>query len=55
MYMTCGVPCKECLKGIINSGISELVCTSLEHYDLLTTVLLRDSDLVIRTYIETEA
>ena len=53
MYMTCGVPCKECLKGIINAGIKELVCTSLDHYDLLSGLLLRDSSLVIRTY-ETE-
>ncbi len=28
MYMYCGVPCRECAKDIINSGISELVLIS---------------------------
>ena len=26
MYLTCGIPCSDCSRGIINSGISKIVC-----------------------------
>ena len=26
MYLTCGVPCTDCARGIINAGISKIVC-----------------------------
>lgn len=26
MYMSCGVPCTECARNIINAGIKEIVC-----------------------------
>jgi dCMP deaminase len=26
MYLTCGIPCADCARGIINSGISKIVC-----------------------------
>jgi deoxycytidylate deaminase len=26
MYLTCGMPCSDCSRGIINSGISKIVC-----------------------------
>ena len=26
MYLTCGIPCSDCARGIINSGISKIVC-----------------------------
>lgn len=26
MYLTCGVPCSDCARGIINSGIKKVVC-----------------------------
>jgi dCMP deaminase len=26
MYMTCGIPCADCARNIINSGISEIIC-----------------------------
>jgi len=50
MYVTCGVPCKNCLAVIINAGVSEVVCTSLEEYDDMTKFILKHSDLNIRTY-----
>lgn len=28
MYMTCGVPCADCARNIINSGIKEIWCQS---------------------------
>lgn len=50
MYMSCGIPCKDCLKKIINVGIVEVVVTSMERYDLLSGYLLKYSDLKIRTF-----
>jgi dCMP deaminase len=26
MYLTCGIPCSDCARGIINSGVSKIVC-----------------------------
>ena len=26
MYLTCGIPCADCTRGIINSGVSRIVC-----------------------------
>lgn len=26
MYVTCGIPCADCTRGIINAGISKIVC-----------------------------
>ena len=26
MYLSCGVPCADCARGIINSGISRIFC-----------------------------
>lgn len=50
MYMSCGVPCKDCLKKIINAGITKIVCESLMTYDELSAWLIRESELTIRTY-----
>ena len=50
MYLTCGVPCKNCLALIINAGIAEVVCTSEEYYDNLSEYILENSDLIVRVY-----
>jgi len=50
MYMSCGVPCKDCLKLIINAGIDQLVCTSEELYDQQSQFLLDNSPVSVRTY-----
>ena len=26
MYLTCGIPCSDCTRGIINSGIRRIIC-----------------------------
>jgi dCMP deaminase len=28
MYMTCGIPCADCARNIINAGIIEIICRS---------------------------
>lgn len=50
LYLTCGLPCKNCLSVIINSGITEVVCTSFEAHDDLTNWILTFSKLRVRTY-----
>ena len=50
LYLTCGLPCKNCLSVVINAGIAEIVCTSFEAHDGLTQWILTFSRLRIRTY-----
>lgn len=50
MYMNCSLPCKNCLGKIINAGILEIICTSIEPYDELSKWLLKESKLNVRTY-----
>jgi len=50
MYITCSIPCKNCLSSIINSGIREIVVTSIDRYDGPSEYIMEKSDLLIRTY-----
>jgi dCMP deaminase len=50
LYMSCGIPCFNCLKVIINSGIKEIVVLSLRTYDENSLYLLNNSDLGIRLF-----
>ena len=54
LYVSCGVPCKNCLGKIINAGISEIVCESMNVYDDLTKWLLKESNIKIRVYEKEE-
>lgn len=50
MYMTCGVPCTPCVVEIINAGVKEIVCTSVDIYDETAMYLLENSDLKVRLF-----
>ncbi len=50
MCMNCGIPCAPCCVEIINAGIIEIVCTSLEYYDVSAEYLITNSDLKVRVY-----
>lgn len=50
MYMTCAIPCKECMIKIIQVGVKELVVTSMEIYDEVSQWLLYNSNIKIRLY-----
>jgi dCMP deaminase len=50
MYMTCGVPCKECMIKIIQVKIKELVVTSMGYYDAMSPWLLKNSNIKVRLY-----
>lgn len=50
LYASCGIPCSNCLKEIINAGIKEIVVLSLKTYDENSLYLLNNSDLGIRLF-----
>lgn len=50
MYMTCSVPCCNCMIKIINAGVSELVMTGTAVYDDNSMYLLSNSDVKVRLY-----
>ncbi len=56
IYLTFGVPCKDCLSLLINAGVREIVTTGLNRYDALSEFIIKMSEgiLSIRTYEEKE-
>lgn len=50
MIMTCGVPCRNCLATIINSGIITLYVPHIEFYDRTSDFILSTSQLNLRLY-----
>lgn len=50
MYMSCSVPCSNCLKEIINAGVKEIVVLSLQTYDNNALYLINNSNLEIRLF-----
>jgi dCMP deaminase len=50
MYMTCGIPCQECMIEIINAGIDEVVVTTFDFYDLGSQYLLKESGMKARLF-----
>lgn len=50
MYMTCGVPCKNCMITIIQAKVKELVLTSMDAYDDESVWLLKNSNIKVRLY-----
>jgi len=49
-YLSCGIPCHKCFANIINAGIIEIVCTSLETYDYLSVYLMEHTSVKVRIY-----
>ena len=58
MYLTCGLPCTECCRGIINAGITKVVCSTKEvakgeHYKEMgqkTEQMFRESNVEVIYY-----
>ncbi len=50
MYLTCGVPCKNCLGLIINSGIYLVYCTTRDLYDDMSKFIAEQSGIVFMLY-----
>lgn len=50
LFLTCGVPCKDCLIEIINAGIKTVFVANAQYYDQLSEYLISESGLKIRQY-----
>ena len=50
LFLSCGIPCHNCMATIINSGIKEIVLTSLAIYDESSMYLLNQSKLMVRLF-----
>ena len=52
IYMSCPIPCKDCLIELINAGIEEVICTEMNYYDDLSRIILEDYGvkLKVRNY-----
>jgi dCMP deaminase len=50
MYMTCEVPCKDCMAVIINAGVTELVVSSLKFYDEQAELMVNSTRMLVRDY-----
>jgi len=55
IYMNCGIPCKECLKAIINAGIHTVVCeNTTDWYDEMSKFLVVESGITTRRFYHLE-
>lgn len=50
LYLTCGIPCKDCMIETINAGIAEIVVANMDIYDRLSLLLVHNSGIVVRKY-----
>lgn len=53
LYLTCGVPCMECAKTIIQAGIIEVVVTSMKTYEqqpITGLQILHEGGVKVRPY-----
>ena len=57
MYVTCGVPCKDCLVAITVAGISRIVCMdNTDYYDTLSRQMVAQSSVLkVDTYHKSRA
>lgn len=51
MYITCGVPCKDCYNAIVAAGIKRVVCDDARvFYDTLSREFVENGKVTIVTY-----
>ena len=58
MYLTCGVPCTDCARGIINAGISKIVCekhdvtkgTQWSEHGKRSIIMFQEAGVVVEYY-----
>lgn len=47
MYMTCGLPCKDCMIELIQAGVRCLICNNTEIYDTLSYKIAEKSGMTV--------
>jgi dCMP deaminase len=50
LYMSCGIPCKDCMIEIINAGIEEIVVEKFSFYDHSSKYLLENCGIKYRVF-----
>ena len=50
LYTSDIIPCSKCLSALIQAGIIGVVCSAIEHYDVLSRYVLENSEIKIRKY-----
>lgn len=50
LFMNCCIPCRECLKLLINSGVKEIVVNELVEYDNHSNLLITKGQFWIREF-----
>jgi len=55
MYLSCPIPCKDCMAAIINAGIKTVTVIEYKFYDELSRWLLEKSNLKVRVYGDEES
>ncbi|GIU69124.1 MAG: hypothetical protein KatS3mg002_0360 [Candidatus Woesearchaeota archaeon] len=50
LFLTCNIPCKDCLIEILEAGIKEIYVTEFSYYDKMSEFILRNSNLEIFNY-----
>jgi len=50
LFLTCNIPCKDCLIEIINAGIKTIYVTHFSFYDSVSEYILKYSNLEIKDY-----
>ncbi len=47
MFMTCGLPCKDCMIEIIQAGVSGIICGDIIIYDNYSWKLAKESNMTV--------
>jgi deoxycytidylate deaminase len=50
MYLTCEIPCSNCLSLLINAGVTDITVTKLNYYDQTGEYLIKNSNLTVSDY-----
>ncbi len=50
IYMSCPVPCKDCMIELINAGIKKIIVTEIKFYDEMSKYLLKHSNIRLRAF-----
>lgn len=50
MYMTCEIPCKNCMAILINAGVENLVVSKIKFYDEQTKMMVDHSHMCVKDF-----
>lgn len=51
LYCNSGVPCQACMVELLDAGVQEIVCKTIDYYDEMSKFLYKQSGIRIRTFM----